>query len=108
MEENLAIYLWIGLAVLLAGSIYLIAEGINVHRIFAESIVGRLVKTLVVVLVIELYSLGLVSFSFVTFYPKGIIFILPIIFLWIISLIYAIFAIRGAKMEVINLTNNKK
>ncbi|MEK7618217.1 MAG: hypothetical protein AAB410_03650 [Patescibacteria group bacterium] len=105
MLENLAIYLWIGIAVLIAGSIYFIVEGVKVHKIFAESIVGRLVKTLVIVLLIELYSLGLVSFAFVSFYPKGIIFILPIIFLWIISLIYAIFAIKSTKKEVVSLTN---
>lgn len=104
MSGNLIIFLWIGIAALVVGSIYLIIEGVMVYRIFAESIVGRLVKTLVVILLIELYSLGLVSFAFVNFYPKGIVFILPIVFLWVISLLYAIFAIRSAKREVAGLT----
>ncbi len=104
MLGNLTIYVWIGIAVLIIGSIYLIVEGVKVHKIFAESIVGRLVKILVVVLIIELYSLGLVSFAFIRFYPKGMIFILPIVFLWIVGLAYAIFGIRGAKREVVNLT----
>lgn len=104
MANNLTLYLWIGIGVLIAGSIYLIIEGVKVHRLFAESIVGRLIKTLVVVLLIELYSLGLVSFAFVRFYPKGMIFILPIIFLWMVSLGYAIFAVRFAKHEVNKLT----
>ena len=105
--SNLYPFLWIGVVVLVLGSIYLIAEGIKVHHIFAQSIVGKLVVTLVVVLLIELYSLGLVSLAFVRFYPRGLVFILPIIFLWIVSLCYAIFAVRGAKKEVYNLTNNK-
>lgn len=104
MDGNLAVYFWIGIAVLIVGSIYLIVEGVRVYKFFTESIVGRLVKTLVVVLLIELYSLGLVSFAFVNFYPKGLLFILPIIFLWIVSLLYAIFAIRSAKLEVTKLT----
>ena len=33
MLENLAIYLWIGIAVLIAGSIYFIVEGVKVHKI---------------------------------------------------------------------------
>ncbi len=104
MGGNLAVYFWIGIVALVLGSIYLIVDGVRVYKIFAESIVGRLVKTLVVVLLIELYSLGLVSFAFVNFYPKGLLFILPIIFLWIVSLLYAIFAIRSAKLEVTKLT----
>ena len=106
MSGNLSVYLWIGIAALIFGSIYLIIEGVKVHKIFAESIVGRLVKTLVLVLLIELYSLGLVSLAFVRFYPSGLAFILPIVFLWIVSLVYAIFAVRSAKQEVVNLTKN--
>ena len=49
-----ATYLWLALGVLLIGSIYLIIEGYKVHKIFAESIVGKLVKALVVVFLIEL------------------------------------------------------
>ncbi len=104
--QDLLIYLWVGIGLLVVGSAYLIVEGIKVQRIFADSIVGRLVKTLMVVVLIELYSLGLVCYAFVRFYPKGIIFILPIIFLWIISLAYAIYAISGAKKEVASLTKS--
>jgi hypothetical protein len=102
--KDFQIYLWIGIGILIVGSIYLIALGMMVQKIFVDSIVGRLVKTLMVVVLIELYSLGLVCYALVRFYPNGIIFILPIIFLWIISLTYAIFAIRGAKQEVTKLT----
>ena len=104
MDSGLTVYLWIGIAFLIIGSVYLIIEGVKVHKIFADSIVGKLIKTLVAVLLIELYSLGLVSFAFIKFYPKGIIFLLPIVFLWIVSLGYAIFAVKDAKREVFGLT----
>ncbi len=101
--RNIATYLWLALAVLVIGSIYLIVEGYRVHKLFAESIVGKLVKTLVVVVLIELYSLGIVCFAFLTFNPKGTVVLLPIVVLWIISLAFSIFAVRGAKLEVTKL-----
>jgi len=103
MDSNLTTYLWIALGVLVLGSVYLIIEGYKVHKLFAESIVGKLVKALVVVFLIELYSLGVVSYAFVFFYPKGTVVLLPIVMLWIVSLIFAVFAIRSAKTEVTQL-----
>ncbi len=102
---NLAVYLWISLGILVVGSLYLIIEGYKVHKLFAESVVGKLVKALVVVFLIELYSLGIVSFAFFFFYPKGIVVLLPIVILWIVSLVFAIFAIRSAKLQVTSLVN---
>lgn len=102
---DLTTYLWLALAVLILGSLYLIVEGYKVHKLFTESIVGKLVKALVVVFLIELYSLGIVSYAFVFFYPKGTIVLLPIVVLWIVSLAFAIFAIRSAKNQVAGLIN---
>lgn len=98
---NLFAYLWVALAILILGSIYLIIEGYKVHKIFADSIVGKLVKALVLVFLIELYSLGLVMFAFFFFYPKAGMVLLPIVALWIISLFFAIFAIRSAKVQMV-------
>lgn len=102
--NDITFYLWIALSLLVIGSVYLIVEGYRVHKIFAESIVGRLVKILVVVLLIELYSLGIVCFAFWFFYPKGVWVLLPIVGLWIISLGFAIYGVRAAKQEVTKLT----
>ncbi len=100
-----ATYLWLALAILVVGSIYLIVEGYKVHKLFAESVVGKLVKALVIVFLIELYSLGVVSYAFIFFYPRGTVVLLPIVLLWIVSLIFAIFAVRSAKTEVTSLIN---
>jgi hypothetical protein len=102
---DLTTYLWLALAILAIGSIYLIVEGYRVYKLFAESIVGKLVKALVVVFLIELYSLAVVSYAFLFFYPKGAVVLLPIVVLWIVSLFFAIFAIRSAKKEVTGLVN---
>lgn len=103
MTIDISTYLWIALAVLVAGSIYLIIEGYKVHKLFSESIVGRLVKTLVVVLLIELYSLGTVCIAFMIFYKNGVWVLFPIVLLWNISLFFAILAVRSAKKEVSSL-----
>ncbi len=103
MLTNLITYFWIALALLAVGSIYLIAEGYKVHKLFADSIVGKLVKALVVVFLIELYSLGIVCFAFLTFYKKGIWVLFPIVLLWMVCLLFAIFAIRSAKKQVTSL-----
>lgn len=102
---DLNTYLWGALVLLVLGSAYLIVEGYKVHKLFAESIVGKLVRALVVVFLIELYSLGIVSYAFIYFYPKGTVVLLPIVVLWIISLVFAIFAVRSAKLEVTGLMN---
>lgn len=107
MTFDVTTYFWAALALLFVGSIYLIIEGYKVQKLFAESIVGKLVKTLVVVFLIELYSLGIVCFAFLTFYKKGIFVLFPIVLLWILSLLFAIFAIRSAKKQVITLVKQK-
>lgn len=97
-------YLWGAILVLVLGSGYLIYLAYHVHKVFADSIVGKLVKALVVILLITLYSLGVVCYTLLKFYPKGITALLPIVILWIISLGFAIFSVKSAKDQVLNLT----
>lgn len=101
--KDIATYLWFSLAILVVGSVYLIVEGYRVHKLFSESIVGKLVKILVVVLLIELYSLGIVCYAFLFFYSKGALVLLPIVLLWIVSLAFAIAGVRSAKQQVAKL-----
>lgn len=102
--KNLSNYLWVALTILGLGSIYLIVLGYKVNHLFADSIVGKLVKTLVLVFLIELYSLGIVIFVLIKFSPKSIVVLLPIVMLWIVSLGFAVFAIRSAKADMVKLT----
>ncbi len=103
MTIDVSNYFYAALGLLVLGSIYLIIEGYKVHKLFADSIVGQLVKTLVVVLIIQLYSLGIVCFAFLIFYAKGIWVLFPIVILWMICLLFAILAVRLAKKQVTNL-----
>lgn len=101
---NLITYFWLSLGLLVLGSIYLIIEGYRVQQLFADSVVGRLVKTLVTVVVIEMYSLGVAAFAFVYFNPKNVLILLPIAILWLVSLGIAIFGVNSAKKETYKLT----
>lgn len=98
--EALFPFLYAGFAILVIGSAYLVYEAVKVHKLFADSIVGKLVKTLVVVVIIELYSLGVVTYAFLNFFEKGIYILLPIIGLWILCVIYSAYAVRSARSEV--------
>jgi hypothetical protein len=93
-------FLYAGFLILVLGSAYLIYEAVKVHRLFADSIVGKLVKTLVIVVIIELYSLGVVSWAFLNFFRRGVYMLLPIVGLWILCVIYSAYAVRGARAEV--------
>ncbi|MCL5008957.1 MAG: hypothetical protein M1400_01290 [Patescibacteria group bacterium] len=98
--SDLVTYFWLALGLLALGSVYLIVDGYRVHKIFADSIVGRLVKILVTVFIIEMYSLGVVSFAFVFLNPKNAIILLPIAVLWLVSLGIAIYGVRAAKKDM--------
>lgn len=99
----MATYFWMALGLLVLGSIYLIIEGYRVHKMFADSVVGRLVKILVAVFVIEMYSLGMVSFAFVYLNSKNAVILLPIAILWLVSLAFALYGVMSAKKEVYKL-----
>ncbi len=98
--QSLLPFLYAGFIILVVGSVYLIIEAAMVQRLFANSIVGRLVKTLVIVVIIELYSLGVVSYAFLNFFQRGVFMLLPIVGLWILCVIYSIYAVRAARKEV--------
>lgn len=88
------------------GSIYLIIEGYRVHKLFANSIIGRLVQTLVVVVLVELYSLAVVSYALLSFSPRSVLVLIPIIGLWVMCLIYSIYSIHSTRREVSGLVKN--
>ena len=98
--QSLLPFLYAGFIILVVGSVYLIIEAAMVQRLFANSIVVRLVKTLVIVVIIELYSLGVVSYAFLNFFQRGVFMLLPIVGLWILCVIYSIYAVRAARKEV--------
>ena len=98
--SNIAIYIWIAFGLLVLGGFYLLAEEIKVHKIFGESIVSKLVKILVAVMLIQLASLAIVSFTLLFYDSQAAVVLLPTIVLWIVSLGFAIFGIRSAKHEL--------
>lgn len=100
---EIATYFWLALGLLVFGSVYLIVEGYRVQKIFADSVVGRLVKILVAVFIIEMYSLGVTAFAFVFFNPKNAMILLPVAILWLVSLGIAIYGVRSAKKEMFKL-----
>jgi hypothetical protein len=101
---NTTLYILIAaITLLFIGSAYLIIEGYRVYKLFQESVIGKLVKTLVVVLIIMLYTLGLLSVLYVVeTNAQKLEPLIPIAGLWILNVSFVIAAVRTAKKQVIS------
>lgn len=99
--------LWLGLFSLFLGSLYMLWEGAKLEELFTDSILGKLIKVLIVVFLMVLYSLAVLSFAFFTFAPSSLFVLLPIVLLWLLSLMYAIFTMKKTYNEIKKLKNNK-
>ncbi|MFH1452556.1 MAG: hypothetical protein ABIH00_01085 [Armatimonadota bacterium] len=101
------IILGIGWPVLIAGSIYIFVRGRGVYKLVKGSLIGNLTKTLVFSVLIEMYSLGIVSTAFMYCEERGVYLVLPVFFIWFISFIATIRVLRTAKTEADKLTATK-
>jgi hypothetical protein len=98
------IILIIGWPVLIGGSIYIFARGMGVYKLVKGSLVGNLTKTLVFSVLVEMYSLGIVSTFYMFREETGVYIVLPVFFVWFISFIATIRVLGQAKKEADKLT----
>lgn len=101
------IILGIGWPVLIAGSIYIYVMGRGVYKLVKGSLVGKLTKILVLSVLVEMYSLGIVSTGYMFSDERGTYLVLPIFLVWFISFIASIRVLRQAKKEADSLTKPK-
>ena len=99
--------LGIGWPVLIVGSIYIFVRGRGVYKLVKGSLVGNLTKTLVLAVLVEMYSLGIVATALMFCEEKGIFIVLPVFLLWFISFIATLKVLRQAKAEADRLTATK-
>jgi hypothetical protein len=102
------IILAIGWPVLIGGSIYIFVRGSGVYKMVKGSLVGNLTKTLVFSVLIEMYSLGIVSTALMFCDENGVYLVLPVFFIWFISFIATLRVLRQAKVEADKLTGVSK
>ncbi|MCX6720170.1 MAG: hypothetical protein NTV36_03645 [Candidatus Staskawiczbacteria bacterium] len=102
------IILGVGWPVLVGGSIYIFIRGSGVYKMVKGSLIGNLTKTLVFSVLVEMYSLGIVSTALMFCNENSVYLVLPVFFVWFISFIATIRVLRQAKAEADKLTAGQK
>jgi hypothetical protein len=98
------VILAVGWPVLIIGSIYLFIKGKHVYALVKGSLVGKVVRILVITTMVEMYSLGVVSTGFMFYSAKGIYVVLPVFAIWFIMFIATMKVLISAEKEARGLT----
>jgi len=102
-----SIILGIGWPVLVAGSIYIFVKGRGVYNLVRGSLIGKLTKTLVFTVLVEMYSLGIVCTAFMFVDERSSYLVLPVFAIWFVAFIASIKVLRDAKKETEKLTEGQ-
>lgn len=102
MIRNLILF--VGWPILITGSIYIFLKGKGVYQLVKGSLIGNLTKTLVYSVLIEMYSLGIVSTVLMFCEENSVYLVIPIFIIWFISFIATLKVLRQAKIEADKLT----
>jgi len=98
--------LGIGWPILIIGSIYIFIKGRKVYQLVKGSLVGKITKVLVYTMLVEMYSLGIVSTAFMFTDERSTYLILPIFLIWFITFAASLKVLNNAEQETNKLTNN--
>ena len=93
------IILIIGWPVLVGGSILLFIRGAQVYKLVKGSLVGKITKVLVYTMLVEMYSLGLVSTAYMFSEPKSAYLVLPVFAVWFIVFVWSLKVLITAGQE---------
>jgi len=98
------IILLIGWPVLIAGSIYIFAKGKSVYQLVKGSLIGKLTKVLVTTVLVEMYSLGIVTTALMFCDQRGVFLGIPIFAVWFVVFVATLKVLRDARREAEKLT----
>lgn len=100
------IILLIGWPVLIAGSIYIFFKGRHVYNMVKGSLVGKVVRILVLTMIVEMYSLGAIATAYIFTSEKSVFVVLPIFAVWFIVFIITMKVLINAEREAKALTSS--
>lgn len=89
----------IGWPILIIGSVYLFIKGRAVYTMIKGSLIGKISKALVFSMLIEMYSLGIVSTVYMFCDEKGVYWVVPIFIIWFITFIWSMKVLIHAQKE---------
>ena len=98
------IILLIGWPVLIAGSIYIFVKGKSVYQLVKGSLIGKLTKVLVTTVLVEMYSLGIVTTALMFCDQRGVFLGIPIFAVWFVVFLATLKVLRDARREAEKLT----
>ena len=101
------IILGVGWPVLIGGSIYLFVKGRAVYKLVKGSLIGKLTKVLVLTILVEMYSLGIVTTTLMLVDQRGIYLGLPVFLVWFVVFILTLKVLGDARKEVDKMTGGK-
>lgn len=91
----------VGWPVLIAGSIYLFVKGRQVYSMVRGSMIGKITKVLVITMLVEMYSLGVVTTAYMfENVQNGVYFGIPIFLIWFVMFIWSMRTLISARNEV--------
>lgn len=95
------IILIIGWPVLIFGSFFLFAKGQKTYNMVKGSLIGKVVKAMVITMIVEMYSLGIVSTFYMFCAPKqGVFIVLPVFLIWFIMFVWSLKVLINAEKEI--------
>jgi len=93
------IILIVGWPVLVGGSIFLFLRGKEVYSLVKGSLVGKITMVLVYTMLVEMYSLGIVSTAYMFSEPKSAYLVLPVFLIWFIVFVWSLKVLIAAGAE---------
>ncbi|MBU1557691.1 hypothetical protein KKC45_01910 [Patescibacteria group bacterium] len=106
LEMTRTIILAVGWPVLIAGSVYLVFQGRKVYGMVKDSLVGKITKALVVTMLVEMYSLGIITTMYMLDNINAVRWGVLVFALWFIVFIWTIKTIRAAQKEIAHMAGD--
>ncbi len=94
------IILAVGWPVLIGGSIYLFVQGRKVYGMVKGSLVGKITKALIVTMLVEMYSLGIITTAYMLSDINAVYPGLGVFAVWFVVFIWTIKTVKEAQDEV--------
>lgn len=89
----------VGWPLLVFGCIYVFVKGRQVYQLVKDSLVGKLTKALVYMILVNLSTFGIVCTVYVFADPKGLYIVGPVFAVWFVVLVWTLRTIVQADKE---------
>ncbi|PIY93364.1 MAG: hypothetical protein COY69_02015 [Candidatus Magasanikbacteria bacterium CG_4_10_14_0_8_um_filter_32_14] len=94
------VILFVGWPILVVGSVFIFIKGKGVYGLVKGSLIGKISKTLVYTMLVEMYSLGIVATFFLYYSLKIALYVvIPVFIVWFINFVVAVKVLTYATDE---------